>query len=74
MADRRTESCGVGHKGFQNTFIVLQAHTLSRWLTEKLKAVGLDTEVFSAHITSASSTNAAYGLGVPIDTIMKAPG
>lgn len=48
--------------------------TISRWIKTTLEKSGVDTEIFSGHITRHASTSAAARKGLNIETIKKTAG
>ena len=52
----------------------VKAQTLSNWVSDKLSAAGLDTNVYTAHSTRHAATSAAARRGISIDQIRKIAG
>ena len=74
---QKTESLRQGKELFVS-YVKPHKHisrdTLSRWIKSILDMAGIDSNIFSAHITRAASTSAAYNRAASIDSILNAAG
>ena len=59
---------------FQKPFKPVSMDTISQWIRNVFKDVGIDTTKFGAHSTRAASTSAAAKAGKPIEVILKSAG
>ena len=59
---------------FQKPFKPVSKDTISRWIKNVLKDVGIDTTKFGAHSTRAASTSAAAKAGTPLEVILESAG
>lgn len=48
--------------------------TIGRWLKSVMKQAGIDVSIFKPHSMRAASTNAAYAMRIPVDTIIRTVG
>ncbi|KAJ8026956.1 hypothetical protein HOLleu_31935 [Holothuria leucospilota] len=55
---------------YKKPFKRVTAQTVSRWLKEVMKALGINTDVYKAHSTRAAATSAASTSAVSIQDIM----
>ena len=59
---------------FQKPFEPVSKDTISRWIKNVLKDMGIDTTKFGAHSTIAASTSAAAKAGTLLEVILESAG
>ena len=73
----RTEKLGKCNQLFMSytkPHLPVGRQTFSRWIKSVFVSAGIDTDIYSAHSTTAESTSTAASAGVSLKVILKAAG